>query len=272
MLLIFLLGLFGAALLIRQSGRPQPQRQAVCQWLSDRLATLPASRIQAWPLIVILGWNVASAILQTLRPPLPRPPLPSCTSLLVSGLLQYGMLILVILFSLQQSGHSGHLLTGTPKRGSARAAIASGLRGGVMMLLPVWLLAGLSGLLLRILSWPRMPQEALQWLASGESDLPRQLVILLSSVAVAPLVEETLFRGILLPVLSRHGAHPWRGLLLSSLLFASLHLHAPSFLPLFGVAIGCSLGFLATGHLLTPIVMHTLFNVVSLLAFYAAPS
>jgi hypothetical protein len=51
-----------------------------------------------------------------------------------------------------------------------------------------------------------------------------------------------------------------------------LHLHAPSFLPLLLVGCALSLGLLLTGSLLTPIVMHAIFNGEMLLLLYTWPS
>jgi membrane protease YdiL (CAAX protease family) len=82
-------------------------------------------------------------------------------------------------------------------------------------------------------------------------------------LAMAPVFEETLFRGIGLSVLTRRlGLAP--AIALTSLLFAAAHLHLPSLPQLFVLAVAFCLAYVATGSLLTPIVMHALFNGVSL--------
>jgi membrane protease YdiL (CAAX protease family) len=87
--------------------------------------------------------------------------------------------------------------------------------------------------------------------------------MLILAAVLAPVFEECLFRGILLPLLARRlgtGA----AVLLSSVAFASIHFHLPSLVPLCVVAVGFSLGYLYAGSLWVPIVMHALFNGVNL--------
>ena len=272
--LIFLLGLLGAGLLAGLLHRLASDRSAARQLLRERLAALPAGELEVWPLLLFLAWGIALAVAQSLRPAPPAAPaLPSLGSLLTGGLLQNGLLALVITACLRLSGRGWRTLAGADgRRATARQAAVLGLRGSTMILAPAWLLAGAGAFILQRLAWPVEPQEALQWLASGQLGPARLPVLLLSVLVLAPLAEETVFRGILLPVLARRGTRPGRGLLLSTLLFAALHLHAGSLLPLLVVGGACGLGFLATGHLLTPIVMHALFNAVSLLALFALPS
>jgi membrane protease YdiL (CAAX protease family) len=88
------------------------------------------------------------------------------------------------------------------------------------------------------------------------------------AVGVAPVVEELLFRGLLLPIVLQ-GRSFLFGALLTSLYFALIHLHAPSLLPLLLLSVGFSAGYAATGSILTPIAMHVVFNVTGLLLFFA---
>ena len=84
------------------------------------------------------------------------------------------------------------------------------------------------------------------------------------AVILAPVVEEVLFRGVVLPVmLQKNGV--WMSLVGCSLLFAVVHGHLPAMLPLFALGMGLGAAYLYTGDLLVPIGMHALFNGVSLL-------
>lgn len=83
--------------------------------------------------------------------------------------------------------------------------------------------------------------------------------VLVVAVTLAPLVEELLFRGILLPVFARQVGT--RGaVLLVSAFFAFIHNHLASFAPLMAIAAIFSMAYLRTGSLRVPIIMHALFN------------
>jgi uncharacterized protein len=85
--------------------------------------------------------------------------------------------------------------------------------------------------------------------------------------------EEFFFRGFAYPALKqRWGAG--KALIAVSIVFALVHLHVPSMGPLFALALGLGLGYELTGSLLTPIIMHALFNTanVALLLYVRAHS
>lgn len=83
------------------------------------------------------------------------------------------------------------------------------------------------------------------------------------AIALAPLLEEVLFRGMLLPLLLRRwGAGA--AVVVVSVLFALIHFHVPSLVPLFVVAAACSLAYIATGSILVPVALHGIFNAVNL--------
>jgi membrane protease YdiL (CAAX protease family) len=86
--------------------------------------------------------------------------------------------------------------------------------------------------------------------------------ILAGSVLIAPLCEESFFRGFVLPGLL-HDLSPIWAILISSLLFAVAHADIGSFVPLF--AIGLCLGFLRlrTGSTWASISLHMLNNLLS---------
>jgi membrane protease YdiL (CAAX protease family) len=81
----------------------------------------------------------------------------------------------------------------------------------------------------------------------------------LTAVVLAPLFEETLFRGVLLPVAGRR-LGPLAGVLLSALIFAVAHLSLGELPPLFMLGLG--LGWLrwSSGRLGPCVLMHALWN------------
>lgn len=85
------------------------------------------------------------------------------------------------------------------------------------------------------------------------------------ALMLAPVAEELLFRGVLLPALSRRfgiGA----AIVISSALFALMHMHVPGLVPLFLLSIALSVAYIYTQSIIVPIVMHLIFNSISLFA------
>ena len=80
-----------------------------------------------------------------------------------------------------------------------------------------------------------------------------------TAIVVAPLFEETLFRGVLLPVLGRQ-LGGWKAVLISAAVFAIAHLSLGELIPLFLLGIG--LGWLRwrSGRLSCSVWMHGLWN------------
>ncbi|XHR31330.1 MAG: CPBP family intramembrane glutamic endopeptidase [Chthoniobacteraceae bacterium] len=103
---------------------------------------------------------------------------------------------------------------------------------------------------------------ALDWYRMG--------LVLGFAALVAPVTEEFLFRGYFYGVIRRYlGVSP--ALVLTSALFAAIHLNGGVMLPLFVLAMCLSLTFEATGSVLACMVIHSLFNTTMLaLMFYSA--
>lgn len=97
-----------------------------------------------------------------------------------------------------------------------------------------------------------------------------QLFYLLMAVIVAPLFEEILFRGMVFPYLVKRGGLAG-GTVMVSLLFALMHFHLPSFVPLFLLSATLCLVYWRTGTLWVSIGMHAIFNGGSILALSLMP-
>ncbi|MGD1873731.1 MAG: type II CAAX prenyl endopeptidase Rce1 family protein [Mastigocoleus sp.] len=116
------------------------------------------------------------------------------------------------------------------------------------------------------------------WQGQGGSNPLLQLVlnshdslalgIFFSTAAIAaPLFEEFLFRGFLLPSLTRY-IPTWGSILLSSFIFAAVHLSLSEILPL--TALGMILGFVyvRSRNLLAPMLLHSLWNSGTLMSLF----
>lgn len=136
-----------------------------------------------------------------------------------------------------------------------------------LAMMPVlWFYSAIYQVGLKAAGYDVLPQEVVLLFTSEESLWARAYMLLLAA-AIAPLFEELLFRGIALPVLARRRGVAWSVIVVSAF-FAAIHFHLPSLVPLFVVAVFLCVGYIYSGSLLVPIVMHGIFNVVNL-AFLA---
>ena len=92
-----------------------------------------------------------------------------------------------------------------------------------------------------------------------------QLLYILMAIIVAPLYEELMFRGMVFPYLVKRVGLAG-GTVLVSLLFAGMHFHLPSFVPLLLLSAVFCLAYWRTGSLWVGIGIHAIFNGVSILA------
>ena len=97
-----------------------------------------------------------------------------------------------------------------------------------------------------------------------ESTRPEnRIIIALTAVLLAPLVEELLFRGVVFTALLQYLPRFW-AFALSSLFFGLVHFNAVSLLPLSILAALFAWSYEKTGNLWVPILAHSLFNVINL--------
>ena len=125
---------------------------------------------------------------------------------------------------------------------------------------PVGITFAASDALCRMLGWHQSEQAIIDMFTMTDSSMLLGLLVIFA-VIIAPIFEEVIFRGFAYPALKqRFGT--WRALVLVSAVFALSHVHVPSIVPLFVLAIGLGLAYEWTGSLLAPITMHALFNTI----------
>ncbi|MEH2276308.1 MAG: type II CAAX endopeptidase family protein [Nostoc sp.] len=94
------------------------------------------------------------------------------------------------------------------------------------------------------------------------------LGIFFSTAAIAaPFFEEILFRGFLLPSLTRY-LPVWGSILISSLLFAIAHLSLSEILPLTALGIVLGVVYTRSRNLFAPMLLHSLWNSGTLLSLF----
>jgi len=102
-------------------------------------------------------------------------------------------------------------------------------------------------------------QPVIDWLTRPETPVATRIVIIFCAVIVAPVIEEVIFRGILFPAVLRNNSFVLSALLVGCI-FSLIHFHAPSFLSILMLNMFFCAGYSLTGSLITPIVMHMIFN------------
>jgi membrane protease YdiL (CAAX protease family) len=100
---------------------------------------------------------------------------------------------------------------------------------------------------------------------NGSRTIQERILIIVFAVAIAPLVEEFVFRFFIYGVLKRY-VGCFLGVILSSLLFAAAHAHFPSFVPLFVLGSCFAIAYEWSGSILVSMTMHSLFNSLTLTA------
>jgi membrane protease YdiL (CAAX protease family) len=154
-----------------------------------------------------------------------------------------------------------------PPASGALASTALVYFKGLRYLAGSWGRAAVFAASLQLLGVPGAPrlEDALSGPSSGV------VLLALAAVVVAPVCEELLYRGALLPFLERVRT-PVFALVASSLLFALAHAHyGPYLLALLGVGLTLGWARLASGRLAASMLLHATFNGAQLLlALYAA--
>ncbi|AII50127.1 protease [Synechococcus sp. KORDI-52] len=130
---------------------------------------------------------------------------------------------------------------------------------GWLMVTPLVMLTG--WLLVRLVGDPGGSNPLLE-LVLGSHDPIALGLLALTAVVLAPLFEETIFRGALLPVLATR-LGPLVGVLVSGLLFAMAHISVGELAPLTVLGVGLGLVRLRSGRLWPSVIMHGLWNAVT---------
>jgi uncharacterized protein len=93
------------------------------------------------------------------------------------------------------------------------------------------------------------------------------LLFFITAAIAAPLFEEFLFRGFLLPSLTRY-VPVWVAICLSGLLFGVAHLSLSEIIPLTTLGIILGIVYVRTKNLLAPMLLHSLWNSTTLVSLY----
>ena len=179
--------------------------------------------------------------------------------LIASAVLTVGLLLAVAGF-LRLRRFDLNSLGGFSKIGFFRTLIT----GGVLILAAYPLIFLADVVTQRVLrSAPQ--KQAIVEMFSESSTLEQRVLIIVLAVSLAPVAEEFIFRFFIYGVARRYFGRGI-GILASSLLFAAVHAHLPSFAPLFVLGSCFAIAYEWSGSILVSMTMHALFNAITLTA------
>lgn len=150
--------------------------------------------------------------------------------------------------------------------GLKRVPIAATLSFGFAVAVAARMFAGLWGIVLQGLGveLPGSDIDPTTLLPSGALGIALTLAI---ACVLAPVAEELVFRGVLFPaVATRWGVRA--GVIVSSALFAAVHVYLFAIPPIFVLAVVLARLYARSGTLWLPIAVHAFFNGIGLAAVY----
>lgn len=93
-------------------------------------------------------------------------------------------------------------------------------------------------------------------------------LVILAVVIGAPVIEEIVYRGTIQALIRSSTISPWPSILITATIFSLVHYRVtiPAALPgLFILGLGLGIAYDYTGRIITPIIMHLLFNLANII-------
>jgi membrane protease YdiL (CAAX protease family) len=180
------------------------------------------------------------------------------SQLLIENLMVELGVVLVIAFFMTMRGLDINALGGFSNLTITRAVSI-----GLVLLVLAYPLLNVAEFITEALIKDTSSKQNIVELFTVSGSIKERVLIIVFAVAAAPVIEEFLFRLFLYGVLRRYFG--WLiGALFNALLFAAVHNHLPSFLPLFVLGICLTTAYEWSGSILVSMTMHSLFNAASL--------
>ena len=142
-------------------------------------------------------------------------------------------------------------------------SISQGLKGWIMIL-PFVLL---TSLIMNLVVKNQAGSNPLLEIVLNNNNYFAFILLFITTTIIAPLFEEIVFRGVLLPVLTRDYGK-LIGILISSFVFALAHLSLNELPPLFVLGIGLATTRLISGRLSSSVIMHSCWNGITFLNLF----
>jgi CAAX protease family protein len=198
--------------------------------------------------------------LLTISSTIPDPSLQFRPRNLLANFLLSAFVVLVIVTLLQFRGFDVGTLAGF-----FRISFFRTLGTGAILLFFAYPLIGFSEVINQRFFGGGSSKQTIVEFFSASRTIEERIMIIVFAVAIAPIVEEFVFRFFIYGVLRRY-VGCLLGVILSSLLFAAAHAHFPSFVPLFVLGSCFAIAYEWSGSILVSMTMHSLFNSLTLTA------
>ena len=198
--------------------------------------------------------------LMTISSTVPDPSLQFKPRSLLANFLLSAFVILVIVTLLQFRGFDVGALAGF-----FRISFFRTLGTGAILLFFAYPLIGLSEAINQRFFGGGSSKQSIVEFFSGSRTIEERIMIIVFAVAIAPVVEEFVFRFFIYGVVKRYFGC-LVGVILSAVLFAAAHAHFPSFVPLFVLGSCFAIAYEWSGSILVSMTMHSLFNSLTLMA------
>ena len=134
----------------------------------------------------------------------------------------------------------------------------------VLLMVLLWPVVGLANFLVNGIDATGENSQDLVKFFENNRDPAIRWWMALAAVIIAPVVEELVFRGLIYGVLKRQFGRV-ASMFFTSVLFALVHGHLPSIVPLTVLACCLTIGLELSGTLFVPMLMHAIFNAMTLL-------
>ena len=207
--------------------------------------------------VALLTWFFLNFVASILTPN--RPMQIGTGDLVLNASVSIGLLLFLGAF-LRFRGFDVSSLAGFSKPGFGRI-----LSTGFVLLLAAYPLIALTDAMIQRFTGIGPGRQEIVELFSSSQTLDQRIMIIILAVAIAPIVEEFIFRFFFYGLIKRYFGRA-TGLVVNSLLFAAVHAHLPSFGPLFVLG-GCfTIAYEWSGSILVSMAMHALFNSATLIA------
>jgi len=218
-----------------------------------------STRAFGLPEAVLAGVLILFFLL-TISSTVPDPALQFQPRNLLANFLLSAFVVLIIVTLLHFRGFDVGVLAGF-----FRVSFFRTLGTGAILLFFTYPLIGLSEAINQRFFGDGSSKQSIVEFFSASRTIEERIMIIVFAVAIAPIVEEFVFRFFLYGVLKRYVGY-LLGVTLSSLLFAAAHAHFPSFVPLFVLGCCFAVAYEWSGSILVSMTMHSLFNSLTLTA------